>query len=339
MASTNRELHSKMRAKDDEGMAPFQSLAFVDPDLIPREVDRLYPAEFERNRDAEKEGKMQLKYQLPAEFGQKFLEKDDVDYIYEKGKEQEMFQFDAWYASLFDHSDPAQLELSRKINPSWFDRRMRAVDKSLEMQRKIAKIKLFGIQDKEDVMTTYAISTGRINPSLYMTDFMRPAPPDRVAVNEQYRRGTFAPRTADSFLQPVPQPVGPAMPLTYTGASAHTGFGVPRNVLQSMMTGATAPPAPGMPGMMPAANADWFYTPNADGVPNGVMSTRFVRNNGPDADRPFGGFMGFPYYQQGDYKRNYSMTGAQQQQRQAARVAAAAQPAPANPPPPPVLGP
>ena len=58
MSRNNRELQRDMRSKEDEGMAPYQSLAHLNPELVPRPVDRLYPAEFERNRDPEKEGKM-----------------------------------------------------------------------------------------------------------------------------------------------------------------------------------------------------------------------------------------------------------------------------------------
>ncbi len=240
-------------------MAPIQTLAHVSEDLIPRDVDRLFPAEFERNRESEKEGKMMLKYNLPSEkFGQKFLEKEDVDYIYEKGKEQEMFTFDAWYASLFDHSDPAQLELSRRINPGWFDRRMRAIDKSLDMQRRIAKIKLFGVQDKEDVMTTYAISTGRINPALYMTNFINPQAPDAAAVQDQYQRGTFAPREFSDYIMPAAQPVGPAMPLDYTGAFAHTGLFTTQATLLGYMQGDIPAMAPGNPAMMRTDQATAF---------------------------------------------------------------------------------
>ena len=309
-----------MRQKEDEGMAPIQSLANMSQDMVPREVDRLFPAEFERNRDSVKEGKMQLKFTLPEQFGQKFLEKDDIDYIYEKGQEQEMFQFDAWYAALFDHSDPAQLELSRRINPSWFERRMKAVDKSLEMQRKIAKIKLFGIQDKEDVMTTYAISTGRINPSLYMTNFMDPPQPHPAVLNQQYQQGTFAPRSYDHYLIPVPQPAGPANPLDYTGAAAHIGVGTDQYQLTQMMRGAVNTPAPGFPAMMSmgTGNAAFPIAQNQSQLWTQGLST----GNG-EARRQryyYSGGDGFPIYQEGDYKRNFTLDAAEQARRATARA-------------------
>lgn len=298
MASNSQELQAAMRAADEEGIAPIQNLGAMDPAQVPRPADRLYPADFTHSRDAEMEGKMQLKYSLPAAMGQKFLTDGDVDYLYNKGKEQEMYNFDAWYATLFDHSDPAQLQMSRSINPAWFQRRMSAVDKVLDMQRRVAKMNLFGIQDKEDVMMAYAISTGRIDPKVYDHSFISPVDKGDAVRASLYKKGIFAPRTFEDFTAPASQNVSATMPMLYSGVanpnlrlgkSDLTGFVSDKNQM------ANAPFAYKRPGLTEAASKTLART-TLGGTAEGTAQKWSKYTNGIedgmdidfDSNNPFG---------------------------------------------------
>jgi hypothetical protein len=247
--NSHKTLASSMNRQEVEGAAPYQILGSVAADDLDgnrlRAQDAYFPAKFEDNRDIEKESKIALKTQLDQNtWGTRTLDNDTVDYLYDKAKQQEMRQFDAWYANVFDHRDPAQLKLSREINPGWFDRRVKAVEQSLDFQKKIAKMQLLGIRNQEDVLTAYAFATGRVDPSLYATNFMNPAAQVEAVRQKQYISGMFAPRLFDAYRQIPSQIVntGPLNQRTGAGGAAvpaisGNAFALSLEELTNRMTG------------------------------------------------------------------------------------------------------
>lgn len=260
------EFHRAMIQRDEEEGAPLQPLATLAArDRVNlRDVDVYYPAEFDNNRDAEKEAKMVLRHSMPGDMGMKVLKDEDVNFLYNKAKQQELINFDAWYASVFDHRDPAQLELSRRVNPGWFQRRMTAVEKSLNFQKKIAKLNLFGIQNEDDVLTSYAIASGRIEPDLYAMNFMQPAAPAAGVVNRQYRKGMFAPRVFDDFTRPVLGIASATEPLTAGEYSAGGQMAVTKDSFLNAIRGNARITTPAMGGFGTRNLTD--FAPNAPGA-------------------------------------------------------------------------
>jgi hypothetical protein len=245
--NSHKSLGSQMSRKEVEGSAPVQTLGHIDPNQLDtvqlRAQDAYYPAKFEDNRDIDKESKMALKLSLNQDtWGQRNLDEGTVDYLYDKAKQQEMRNFDAWYATIFDHRDPAQLKLSREINPGWFDRRVKAIDESLDFQKKIARMNLMGIRNQEDVLTAYAIATGRIEPALYNTNFMQPTQQDQELRDRQYVKGMFAPRLFDDYIKPAQQLASATDPLNHSNFAAPIGGNITLTTFKQMMQGQQTAP-------------------------------------------------------------------------------------------------
>lgn len=319
---THNQLNRAMNTLEEEGTAPIQTLGHTTAAMLPntRDVDRLYPAKFQDTRDQEKESKMALKLQLPQNvFGTRTLEADTVDYMYDKAKQQEMRNFDAWYATIFDHNDPAQLKLSREINPGWFQRRISAIDQSLEFQKKIAKMNLMGIRNQEDVLTAYAIATGRVEPALYQTNFMRPEPQTDAVRTRQYIKGMFAPRLFDQYataplrIKSATQPLmTPTEGLIQTpgGPMLHQGD------FTSMMTGES------------------HFPPSAGGLNTAGLNYGNIPMSGPQTYdvAPDGNSAQYRAFRTNAYQRLTGATAAQQgaMLRQAGMVDARGQPVNVN---------
>lgn len=79
-----------------------------------------------------------------------------------KEKELQLRQFDDWLQQFFNIYDPAHQRILRELEPEFYQRRWEVIEDHLETQRMIARIKLFGVQTKEDLMFCFAIRQGFI---------------------------------------------------------------------------------------------------------------------------------------------------------------------------------
>jgi hypothetical protein len=59
-------------------------------------------------------------------------------------------------------NDPNELAIVRKLYPEYFEKRRKLIEKKLDIERRIAMIKLFGIRSQEDLLFVYALYNGQI---------------------------------------------------------------------------------------------------------------------------------------------------------------------------------
>lgn len=208
-----------------------------------RDADRNYAARFDFDPHDKQDRMRELKMQAnPNDFGQKFLEKEDLEYIDKKAQQVELEKFDRWYGSIFDHADPAQLQISKQIYPEWFERRLKAIDETVDFQRSMARINILGITNKEDVLTAYAVASGRIDPSVYNINVMNPGKPDAAITKKQYEYGFYSPYRFEDRTKAITGVKSATEPLKKGATATSSGFGV--NNMKGMVdlmkgTGAT----------------------------------------------------------------------------------------------------
>lgn len=191
-----------------------------------READRNYAARFDFDPHDKQDRMRELKMQASDKvFGQKFLEKEDLEYIDKKAQQVELEKFDRWYGSIFDHSDPAQLQMSKQIYPEWFERRLKAIDETVDFQRSMARINILGITNKEDVLTAYAVASGRIDPSMYNINVMNPELND-TRTKKQYEYGFYSPYRFEDRTKAVIGVKSATEPLKEGEKATSSGFAV-----------------------------------------------------------------------------------------------------------------
>lgn len=103
-------------------------------------------------------------------------------------KELEM-QFEQWFASNFDKMDPTHKAMARKLYEKFYNDRLSNLDQNLETTRRLARMKIAGIQSVEDLKLAYAAESGQIDTD-YLDNLLHP---ERVArnQNEQARQAAF----------------------------------------------------------------------------------------------------------------------------------------------------
>lgn len=72
---------------------------------------------------------------------------------------EDMYRFIDNY---FDTKDPAIAKLVAGMMPEYFQRREALIDQQAELQKRVAKLRLRGPQDREDLMTIYAMNSGAL---------------------------------------------------------------------------------------------------------------------------------------------------------------------------------
>ena len=112
---------------------------------------------------------------------------DDVNVLLRKDQEKELLNFEAFLQNYFDLSNPIHQKLVREIYPNYFERRLEVIRENLNIQEKIAKLKLLGPQTKEDIFFVYALLNGDIqvpNEAVFNLD-------KGDSTDNQYKRGFF----------------------------------------------------------------------------------------------------------------------------------------------------
>lgn len=87
---------------------------------------------------------------------------DDINVLLRKDQEKELLNFETFIQQYFDLSNPIHQKLVKELYPNYFERRLDVIRETLSLQERIAKIKLLGMQTKEDVFFVYGIMNGDI---------------------------------------------------------------------------------------------------------------------------------------------------------------------------------
>ena len=85
----------------------------------------------------------------------------DMDYMKRKRADEEFAAYESWLSNRFDLNDPAEVQLFKKIAPSYFARREALINEQIDLTSKYAKLKLFGPESEEDLQVEYMVETGR----------------------------------------------------------------------------------------------------------------------------------------------------------------------------------
>lgn len=153
---------AKLARKQDELENKFRNTAF-------RTSRETYPARYFEEQEKEKDLRLLLDYaaqlranNIPAYY---LLDKKDTGIFKKKRDQEELAAFDAYIERRFNLNDPKDVRLVKEWAPEYFQRREDEMNRSLELQKHMNKIALFGVQSREDLELLFALDSGLISPS------------------------------------------------------------------------------------------------------------------------------------------------------------------------------
>lgn len=93
------------------------------------------------------------------------LEAKDSDFKWYQKKQAmaDKADFQAWFAKNFDLMSPAQKAWAKEKYPEFYAERKKLLKKQAKNVFKLANLKLHGIEDMDDLKTTYLAETGRLD--------------------------------------------------------------------------------------------------------------------------------------------------------------------------------
>lgn len=130
-------------------------------------------------------------------FGQLIAKDSDFEWARRKREAEAYANFQQWFALNFDKMSPPQKEIAKKLFPRFYQERLRQLDRTVELQRKLAKLKLLGPEDSNDLMLQYAAEAGFIESDplhaiLHPEEAQKQK--DAASRRERYSRGLLNPR-------------------------------------------------------------------------------------------------------------------------------------------------
>lgn len=135
----------------------------------------------------------------------------DVEYVMRKRDAAESFKFENWFSNQweFDSSNPTLQRWAQQMMPELFSKREQVIDEQADIQKRLAKMKLYGIRDRADLELLYAIDSGLL--ALPQEPLHRLG--DNVTqASVSFQRGLFNPRKrnilAKESLHRNEQPIG-----------------------------------------------------------------------------------------------------------------------------------
>lgn len=92
------------------------------------------------------------------------LTDSDVGLVLRKMAATEVAKKDQWFASTWraDSSNPTMQRWAQSVYPEFYKRREQVIDEQTEIQRRLAKMKLYGIRSKDDFDLLHAIHQGYV---------------------------------------------------------------------------------------------------------------------------------------------------------------------------------
>lgn len=136
-------------------------------------VDEQFPTEAlttESKADKKKLAKLELQ-QASADagapgitpFGEMKLSESDIKWLMNKREREAEANFQVWFAQNFDRMSPAQKQTARELYPAFYQQRLALLEKQIKMQAKIARLKIEGAKNANDLKLQYAIEAGFID--------------------------------------------------------------------------------------------------------------------------------------------------------------------------------
>lgn len=158
-----------------------------------------YSAEDERDALMQEKLKTQIDpVQHPGvtPFGVLQAKDSDFEWLRKKRESEAYANFSAWFAQNFDKMSPVQKQEAKRLFPRFYQERLEQLDRTIALQGKLAKLKLLGIEDKDDLLLQYAAEAGYIDADP-LEHILHPerakAQADRAQRQTRYQRGLFNP--------------------------------------------------------------------------------------------------------------------------------------------------
>ena len=173
-----------------------QDLAQLKP-RAPGEQDVQFPTaglSAKEDRDALQALKLQSQTALGVTpFGKLVAKDEDFEWLRRKEAAYEWANFQSWFAQNFDQMSPAQKAWARKAFPRFYQERQELLKRKTDELYRLAKLKLNGIQSKDDLMLAYAAETGRLDLD-DMKNILTPERQEEEKREAQFQRGLLNPR-------------------------------------------------------------------------------------------------------------------------------------------------
>lgn len=106
---------------------------------------------------------------VPSRLLQNFkveLTPQDVEWLEERRRTQEQIDFDEWLTRKVDVSDPGENRWLQEKYPEFWTRRERYIDDKINIEARLAKIRLRGANSIEDYKLLFAMDRGYITPAI-----------------------------------------------------------------------------------------------------------------------------------------------------------------------------
>ncbi len=163
--------------------------------------------------------RFEMKMKAPPQLGFKMLEEKDLQNLQRKADQQQYAQVERFAEQYFDMTNPAICRMVEQIMPNFFSRRLAELEQTADLQMRIAKLRLYGVKDEEDIFLEFALRSGKIPiPTGPLWD---PAQPSAAQNEANYYRGLCNPKRWTAV------PTLPAMGARWDVASnGVTGLGV-----------------------------------------------------------------------------------------------------------------
>lgn len=141
----------------------------------------------------EMDHKMEIANMMASDARPMALTMEEVAAIERKLQQGAEMGYDGWFANTwqFESDNPVMQKWARDINPEYFRRREEQIDNMAELQKQIAKMKLYGPRSEQDLMLLYNIDTGAIHKDVLNGPLWNPQ--GQETAEDHYVRGLFSP--------------------------------------------------------------------------------------------------------------------------------------------------
>jgi len=89
----------------------------------------------------------------------------DIEWFEERRRTREQIEFDEWLTTVVDISDPGENRWLQAIYPEFWTRKERYIDDKINIEARLAKIRLRGVKTVDDAKLLFAMEKGYVSPA------------------------------------------------------------------------------------------------------------------------------------------------------------------------------
>ncbi len=138
----------------------------------------------------EKDLMMQTRMAIGNRLGEQQFKTEDAQWLLRKVQAAKDANFQAWFAKNFDKTGVTAKAWARDVFPEFYEQRMKTLDINLDTLRKLARIKIRGLETPEDVALQYAADKGLL-PLEQLQNLLNPNLGGADAQASRFERGLF----------------------------------------------------------------------------------------------------------------------------------------------------